>query len=97
MLNEHNDSVLGNLKIHLAGTNEEEHIITSKGRRRLQSHPYYRQIVDHKDDTYWEVEVMESHDSVEGQSGVDDRVIGSVNKICFFLFYSNNYHYCLNS
>ena len=72
MLNEHDDSVLGNLKIHLAGTNEEEHIITSKGRRRLQSHPYYRQIVDHKDDTYWEVEANESDHYVEGQGGVDD-------------------------
>lgn len=55
MFREHNRSVGDNLKIHLAGTNEDEHVITSTGRKRLQSHVYYKQIVDFKDHTYWEV------------------------------------------
>ena len=56
MLSQHNASVPDHLQIHLAGTNDDEHIITSTGRRHLQSHAYYKQIVDCKDedDTYWE-------------------------------------------
>ena len=52
-IEEHNASVPASLQIRLAGTNDDEHIITSVGRKRLQSHPYYQQIVK-KDDTYWE-------------------------------------------
>ena len=60
-INEHNATVGQDLQIRLAGTNDDEHIITSSGRKRLQSHPYYRQIVDRKDDTYWEVYEEEDH------------------------------------
>ena len=59
---EHNASVGPELQIRLSGTNTDEDIITSVGRKRLQSHPYYKEIMK-EDDTYWEVNGEELDDS----------------------------------
>ena len=52
----HNETVGDSLKIRFAGTAADgsEDIICSEDRKRLQKHPYYKQIMK-KDATYWEV------------------------------------------